>query len=69
MKTFIAIFLSIATIAHAQTWQRVAYDDAGATGEQPHLVESEGDYRFENPGTDDEALRTCAFGARGVRLC
>ena len=52
--------------AGAETFHRVAYDDAGATDCQPHLIESDGDWRFDNPGTDSEALRTCSFGARVV---
>jgi beta-galactosidase len=48
--------------ALASEWTRVAYDDAGAAGKQPHLTESDGDWRFDNPGTEEAALRTCAFG-------
>ncbi|MCF7855165.1 MAG: glycoside hydrolase family 2 [Candidatus Pacebacteria bacterium] len=63
MKKLIAIIILAATSAQAQTWHRVAYDDAGTEGKQTHLVNG-GNWRFENPGTDDEALRTCAFGDR-----
>lgn len=62
-RLFIPLLLA-AGLAQAETWQRVAYDDAGVASRQPHLSSSHGDYRFANPGTDDEALRTCAFGER-----
>jgi hypothetical protein len=63
MKILTAILMLAATLASAQTWHRVAYDDAGADGRQPHRVDG-GNWRFENPGTHDESLRTCAFGER-----
>jgi beta-galactosidase len=64
MRIVLTIACLAATLVHAQTWQRVAYDDAGAADKQPHLVESSGDWRFDNPGTSEESLRTCAFGER-----
>lgn len=45
-------------------WTRVAYDDAGVEDNQPHLIGSDGNCRFENHGADGESLRTCAFGQR-----
>ena len=38
MKELIAIIILAATSAQAQTWHRVAYDDAGTEGKQTHLV-------------------------------
>jgi hypothetical protein len=63
-KAFLtAVILGLsATLANAADWIRVAYDDAGAPTNQPHLVESAGNWRCPNPGTDDEVLRSCAFG-------
>ena len=63
MKTLIALLISVATLVTAAEWTRVAYDDAGVPDKQPHLTEGD-DWRFENPGTDDESLHTCAFGER-----
>ena len=45
-------------------WTRVAYDDAGVEDKQPHLIGSEGNHRFNNPGTNEESLRTIVFGQR-----
>jgi len=51
--------------ADAAGFVRVAYDDAGAEdARQLHLVEADGPWRFDNPGTSDEALRTAVFGKR-----
>jgi hypothetical protein len=63
-KAFLtAVILAMSTaLANAADWVRVAYDDAGSANNQPHLVESAGNWRCPNPGTDDEALRSCAFG-------
>ena len=63
IRSFIISMFIIST-ACAADWQIVAYDDAGVTDKQPHLMESNGDWRFDNPGTTNEALRTCAFGDR-----
>ena len=55
---------NLLSAAHGAQWTRVAYDDAGEIGAQPHLTESDGNWRCTNPGTSDEALRTVAFGTR-----
>ena len=65
MKTLFATLLLLASLrfnAMADEFKRVAYDDAGCATNQPHLTESTGDWRCPNPGTTNEALRTCAFG-------
>ena len=41
----------------------MAYDDAGAADNEPHLTCGE-DWRFDNPGEADEAVRTASFGER-----
>jgi hypothetical protein len=59
-----AVFCSIAvlsSIGNAAEFTRVAYDDAGVSDKEPHLV-SGSDWRFDNPGTSAEAVRTAAFG-------
>lgn len=49
----------------ADAFTRVAYDDAGADDTlQPHLTAADGPWRFNNPGTSDERLRTAVFGRR-----
>ena len=55
--------LGFVCFAHAAEFARVAYDDAGVTDKEPHLV-SGSDWRFENPGTAAEAVRTAVFGHR-----
>jgi len=62
LKPIVAAFVLISSFAHAQNWNRVAYADLGVTNKQPHLLASSGEWRFGNPGTDEESLRTCAFG-------
>ncbi len=60
----LAVFFSVlglVSFAHAAEFARVAYDDAGITDKEPHLV-SGSDWRFANPGTSSEAVRTAAFG-------
>ena len=63
--TLAAILIGSGTflLARAAEYVRVAYDDAGVADKQPHLVGG-GDWRFENPGTSAEAVRTAAFGER-----
>lgn len=52
-------------LCHGAGFVRVAYDDAGADdARQPHLAAAEGPWRFDVPGTSDEALRTVVFGKR-----
>jgi hypothetical protein len=58
--TFIVLGLFSCLAATAADWTRVAYDDAGKRGQQPHLV-SGSDFRYEIAAAD-EALRTVAFG-------
>jgi hypothetical protein len=53
--------MGLFSIARAAEFTRVAYDDVGVTGKQPHLV-SGSNWRFENPGASTEAVRTAAFG-------
>jgi beta-galactosidase len=53
--------VSTASSANGADWTQVAYDDAGVTEKQTHLVFGE-DWRFENPGNADEAARTAVFG-------
>jgi hypothetical protein len=49
----------------ADAFTRVAYDDVGECDTlQPHLTAAEGPWRFNNPGTSDEKLRTAVFGRR-----
>jgi len=56
-----ALVLLSTDLAFAQTWHRVAYDRAGVADGGPHEVEG-GTWRFANPGTADEAVRTAHFG-------
>ncbi len=58
-----AVFASATPSAYASEWVRVAYDDAGSAGAQPHLTTGT-NWRFEGPADVDEALRTVAFGER-----
>ena len=68
----LALYLLLAfttLVSGGETWQRAAYDDAGAQGRQPHR-RSGADYRY--PDRDlapegaaaSEALKTVAFGER-----
>jgi hypothetical protein len=47
--------------AGAAEWTRVAYDDAGADGKQPHLA-SGGNWTFKKAGEASEAALSCVFG-------
>jgi len=58
------LVLGLCMTGSAADLVRVAYDDAGVNGAQPHLKNSDGDWRCGNPGTSDETLRTVAFGSR-----
>ena len=57
MKELIAIIILAATSAQAQTWHRVAYDDAGTEGKQTHPVDG-GNWRFENRYPSGSDLET-----------
>ena len=46
---------------HAAPLQRVAYDDAGHAGQQPHLIDGES-WKFADGGGATPAQLTCAFG-------
>lgn len=50
--------------AQGAEWVRVAYDDAGADGQQPHLADG-GNYTYpDSVPVADAALRTVAHGAK-----
>lgn len=55
--------LALATTARAAEFRRVAYDDAGTTGKQPHVVDG-ADWRVAVGETFPDAARTVAFGLR-----
>ena len=61
------LYLAVLTVAgfggsaQAADWTRVAYDDAGKGGQQPHLVAG-GDFRYEKTLAGDDALQTVAYG-------
>ena len=48
--------------ALAAPLQRVAYDDAGESAHQPHLIDGE-NWVFKNAGDATPAARTCVFGS------
>ena len=56
-----ALSLLLTNLAFAQTWHRVAYDRAGGANRAPHMEEGN-NWRFENPGATDEAVRNAFFG-------
>ena len=55
--------LGLSSFVHAAEFTRVAYDDAGVTNKQPHLVAGS-EWRFETPDVLAEAVRTAVFGDR-----
>lgn len=62
-KWLVLLMLVLVMPLFAADMVRVAYDDAGSSGSQPHLSDG-GDWKFENPGEADDAARTVAFGSK-----
>jgi hypothetical protein len=60
LAAFLSVLGLFASFARAVEYVRVAYDDAGAAEQQPHL-KSGNDWRFTVPDNSEESLLTAAF--------
>lgn len=60
----VAVILTIGWClpSNAADWVRVAYDDAGVDGAQPHLKKAADNWNVPNSEAFDEALRTVVYG-------
>lgn len=59
------LYGSLRAQAQAPTYHKVAYDDCGLAGQQPHLITGN-DYEMPTSLGDSKPIRTCSFGGKVI---